>query len=124
MNLWNLVGVRGAAAEAEGRRERAASLGAMEERLNAMMPTDPWGPFMSEQEIRLAGVVAPDDGILRIVQDTIRKRHMAVLVALYAWEPGMPHDALVEAASRVKELVELGKSLEEIVKKAGERERE
>jgi hypothetical protein len=39
---------------------------------------------------------------------------MAALVTLAEWQPGMDTDALVEAAGRVKELLELEASLEEI----------
>jgi hypothetical protein len=84
-----------------------------------MIPSGPWEKFMTPEEIRVAGCVAPDNKLMELVHDTIRRRHMAVLVELYAWEPGQSEDALKIAAGRVKELVELDKTLEEIVRECG-----
>jgi hypothetical protein len=118
MNLkW--MGVRGSGQDAEARRERAANTEAVQRQLDAMMPTGPWEKFMTPEEIRIAACVDTNSPLLRLVHDTIRKRHMSVLVELAAWEPGQPTDALVLAAGRVKELTDLDKTIEEIVETAG-----
>lgn len=118
MDLKRMMGVRGSGQDSEARRERAANAAKMQQQLEAMMPTGPWGNFMTPEEIRVAGCVEPGNKLLKLVHDTIRRRHMAVLVELYAWQPGGDEDALKIAAGRVKELVELGQTIEEIVASA------
>ena len=121
MDIKRLLGVRGAGQDAERRRERGENVAAVQQQLDAMIPGGPWEKFMTPEEIRTAGCVEPGNKLLALTHDTIRRRHMAVLVELYAWEPGQPHDALVLAAGRVKELVELDATLAEIVREAGKK---
>lgn len=119
MNVFERLGVRGAGEEAEGRRERAKRQAAEMKALDGMMPGGAFAPFLTPEEIRIAGCVEPGNKLLALVRDVIRRRHMAVLVELYQWEPGTSDDVLLCAAARVKELVELDQALTDIVEKCG-----
>lgn len=90
--------------------------------LEELLPKGAFAPWMTEHEIRVAAVRAPDDGLMRMVFDTIRKRHLAALTELAEWEPGVTTDALVQIAGQVKELVRLSHTLREIVEQAGKAE--
>lgn len=112
--MRSLFGVRGAGQDAQGRIKRAAEAMSTAKRLEGLMPQDPFAPFLSPEQIRLAAMEDPNGRRAGLVRDVIRRRHMAALVTLAEWQPGMDTDALVEAAGRVKELLELEASLEEI----------
>lgn len=116
--MRSLFGVRGAGQDAQGRIKRAAEAMSTAKRLEGLMPQDPFAPFLSPEQIRLAAQVPEDNRQMAFVRDTIRRRHMAVLVTLAEWRPGMDTGILVEAAGRVKELVELAETLAEIVAEA------
>lgn len=119
MRSW--IGVRGAGQDGQARRERAEKAMETQNRLKELLPNDPFAPFLSAEQIALAAQIDPDNRQLALVRDTIRRRHMAVLVTLAEWQPGMDTAILVDAAARVKELVELGATVEEIVRQACER---
>lgn len=117
-----MAGLLGAPGEAERRRAAANNFAEVERALNALLPCDAFGPWMSEDEKRVAGCVTPDDGMLRLTQDTVRRQHMSLLLGLAQWQPGQPVEELVELAGRAKALADLSHALEEIVRRAGKKE--
>lgn len=113
--MRNWFGVRGAGQDAEGRRrrQREAWERAAKE-LDALMPAGAFGPWMTEAELLAACDGAAVSPQMALVNDTIRRRHMAVLVALADWRPQDGTDALVLAAGRVRELADLSATLAEM----------
>lgn len=118
-SLRNIMGIRGAGQDAEQRRARQEKAAEGVARLKQLLPSDPFGPFLSPEQIALAASDDADGRGAELVRDVIRRRHLAALVTLAEWQPGMDTDALVEAAGRVKELLELEATLSEIAEKAG-----
>jgi hypothetical protein len=117
--MRNWFGVRGAGQDAMAKRERAKrSAEDLARTLEPLMPSDPFGAFMTPEQIAVAAQVPQDNSQLALVRDMIRRRHMAVLVTLAEWQPGMSTEVLVEASGRVKELVELADTIEETVRQA------
>lgn len=114
--MRNWFGVRGAGQDAKGRRERAqAAYERAARELEELVPRGAFAPFMTESELLLARDAAQNSRVTDLVNDVIRRRHMAALVALADWQPQDGTDALVLAAGRVRELADLSATLAEVV---------
>ncbi|NLE55302.1 MAG: hypothetical protein GX617_10215 [Lentisphaerae bacterium] len=114
--MRNWFGVRGAGQDAEGRRARSqAAWARAAKELDELVPRGAFSPFMTEDELLAARDAAQNSRVTELVNDMIRRRHMAALVTLADWQPQDGTDALVLAAGRVRELADLSATLAEVV---------